>query len=118
MFRWMLPLSLVGCLPADAAPDVTVDTLSAGLKGGTCVRENAVAADSWFVGDLTVADGKISGTERWVLHANEAWKARGGKDCHVDWRVSGDASAPCDDCTISLRVHAEADRSRFGSVTP
>lgn len=110
MLRRMLPLVLAGCLQADAAP-ADLEALTASLKGGTCVRQDAVAADSWFVGDLTVADGQITGTERWVLRANEAWKAHGGKDCQVDWRITGTATPPCDDCTIALKVHAEADRA-------
>jgi hypothetical protein len=98
MLRW---LSVVALAADPTMPD---------LPHGTC-ENGATGADSYFLGRFTVADGKVTGTETWVLFANDAWKAHGGRDCTVVWNVTG-STAPhgaCASCALSIQFHAEPD---------
>lgn len=91
--------------PAPARPVVDV----ASLPRGQC-ENGATGADGWFVGDFTVTDGRVTGTETWYLFANAAWKAKGGRDCSLTWDVKGTADGPspkCPACDRSIRFVAE-----------
>jgi hypothetical protein len=103
MWRW-LPILAAGCVGALAAPAIPE------LPHGQC-ENGATGADGYFLGHFTIADGKVTGTETWVLYANEAWKAKGGRDCSLTWNVTGATSPPgkCTGCTTSFKFHAVPD---------
>jgi hypothetical protein len=108
----MLLLFTLGCADAaepTAPPPPVVDPAS--LPRGQC-ENGATGADGYFVGDFTVVDGKVSGTETWYLFANDAWKKHGGLDCSITWTVKGTVDGPspkCPACERSLRFVAEPD---------
>lgn len=105
MFRW-IPLLAAGCATALADPPPPIPD----LPHGQC-ENGATGADGYFVGRFSIADGKVTGTETWVLYANEKWKEKGGRDCSVTWNITG-AVAPagkCTTCSLSFSFHAEPD---------
>ena len=73
----------------------------------------AGCAASYFVGEITITDGVIGGTEQWVLFPNEKWKALGATDCRITWALTGTVTTPakCQGCDLGLRIHAEPDRA-------
>lgn len=107
MTTLLLALSCADAAPPPAPPVVDPST----LPRGQC-ENGATGADGWFVGDFTVADGKVTGTETWYLFANAGWKAHGGNDCSITWHVTGTTDGPspkCPACTKSLRFTANPD---------
>jgi hypothetical protein len=70
------------------------------------------------LGRVTGTGNPISGTETWHLFANPTWKARGGGDCTITWKISGYTGTPsgCGDCDLSIKVHAEPDVNGSGCV--
>lgn len=103
MWRWW-PILAAGCASSLAAPAIPE------LPHGQC-ENGATGADGYFVGRFTLADGKVTGTETWVLYANQAWKAKGGRDCSLTWNVVGSTTGAgkCVGCSTSFRFHAEPD---------
>ena len=106
MIRAMLVVVAAGCSATAAEPTAPK------LEGGGC-EGPAPGAATYYVGEIAVTDGVISGTEQWVLFPNEKWRALGAKDCSLTWTLSGTVSAPakCQGCDLGLRVHAEPDRA-------
>lgn len=90
----------------EALPD-----LGSGLSKGQCANgPGNEGADSYFVGNFAMTDGKISGTERWILFANPKWQAKGGLDCELRWNVTGTKTSDvgaCSNCTEGISFHAE-----------
>ena len=88
-------------------PDVTKK-----LSTGLCSNgPGAEGADSYFSGQFTISGNTVTGTERWLLYANPKWKAKGGKDCVLEWKLSGTVSdtGRCSSCTVGIQFHAVAD---------
>lgn len=105
---------------AEAAPTATakpakkgaLPDLTAQLVTGAC--ENGPGnegADSHFTGTFQWNGDTVSGTERWLLHANSKWKQRGGSDCTITWYLSGSKvnTQACADCDFGLMLSAEPD---------
>ncbi len=104
----------VAAAAAPTLPDVTAD-----LKRDLCANgPGNEGADSYYSGQVTVTGNTISGTETWHLFANPKWKARGGGDCTITWKLSGYTGTPsgCGDCDLSIKVHAEPDVNGSGCV--
>lgn len=99
--------------PASASGDSkALPDVATGLEGGACNNgPGNVGADSWFTGTFTLNGSQVSGIERWILYANDKWKAKGGHDCEVRWVVHGRTGTPrrCSDCDLALVVEAKAD---------
>ena len=75
---------------AAALPD-----LSQKLEPGGCDNwqgNDIPGARGYFWGEYTVEGTKVTGTERWYLFANPTWKTKGGGDCIVEWRVTGETA--------------------------
>jgi len=71
-------------------------------------------ATSYFLGDFSISNKVVTGTERWALLANDAWKRTGSDDCVATWSVSGTAAEPtatCGSCDYSLDITASLDVS-------
>ena len=103
---------------ASALPD-----LSQGLETGSCGRgPGNEGADSHFLGSFQVRGAQVTGTERWLLHANDKllasklWNA--GTDCEVRWMLTGTTVPPqhCGDCDLGLQLQASVDLT--GSTCP
>ena len=64
-------------------------------------------ADSWFSGEITLADGQVTGIERWHLFPNKTWAARGASECTLTWVVTGTTATKgkCTDCDLSVTFH-------------
>lgn len=94
----------------EALPD-----LASGLSKGQCANgPGNEGADSYFVGDFNMKDGKYTGFERWILYANPKWEAKGGKSCELRWRITGSKTSDvgaCSDCTEGISFHADVDGS-------
>jgi hypothetical protein len=106
----MLLLLTLGCATA-AEPTARPVVDVASLPRGEC-ENGATGADGYFVGDFTLAEGRVTGTETWYLFANDAWKRAGGRDCSITWTVKGTVDAPspkCPACARSIRFVAEPD---------
>ncbi|MFT4974202.1 MAG: hypothetical protein ACI8S6_000084 [Myxococcota bacterium] len=71
-------------------------------------------ATSYFVGTFDFDGSTVTGEERWLLFANDAWRAHGEDDCVVTWSVTGEQVAPssgCGSCSYGLSVSAGVDAS-------
>lgn len=82
------------------------------LAHGRCANgPGAEGADSYFVGDFKFNGDQVTGTERWQLFANPKWKARGGRDCAIEWTITGSkvGKGACSQCDMGVRFHAVAD---------
>lgn len=91
--------------PATPSEPVELPDLSQGLAHGLCGKgPGNEGADAYFVGDFTVSGSIVTGTEKWILFANEKWITRGGNDCDITWNMKGRTGKPgsCADCDISL----------------
>lgn len=72
-------------------------------------------AASYFYGELAPSasdDGtQWTGTEEWILYANESWQETGVADCVVTWAVRGEASETglCGACDLTLAVVGTVD---------
>jgi len=93
----------------DGLPDVTSEMQSGRCESGP----GAEGADSYFSGHFTINDTVVTGVERWTLFANSKWKAKGGRDCTIEWAITGTLSetGACTNCTQGVRFHAVADKS-------
>jgi hypothetical protein len=83
-----------------------------GLERGGCDDgPGNEGADSHFVGDIHINGSTVSGSESWVLFANPKWKAKGGGDCEVTWRLTGrtGATGACSDCDLGIVIKAQPD---------
>ncbi len=106
----------VGGQTSSGLPD-----LHKGLQTGLCeeIKGSRIpGADSHFFGELQWSGESVTGSESWQLHANAAWKDKGGKDCTIRWKATG-AKVPvtnCGDCDFGLRLTAAPELS--GSDCP
>jgi hypothetical protein len=108
---------------APAAGAGSLPDLSQGLETGSCGRgPGNEGADSHFLGSFRVQGSQVTGTERWLLHANDKllasklWTA--GTDCEVRWMMTGTTVPPqhCGDCDLGLQLQASVDLT--GSTCP
>ncbi len=97
-----------------------IDDPTADLDEGGCEDYDGTpiaGAASYFVGVYTLEDadtGSWSGTEQWLLFANETWVEAGGYDCTVTWyaqAVEG-STGSCAACDLGLSVSLTVDESR------
>lgn len=100
----------------DGGASGTLPDLTAGLDTEGCEDVDGTAipgAVSFFVGEYERGDGSWSGAERWLLFANDAWKAAGEDDCVVRWTTTASEAAPttCATCDLALAVGATIDES-------
>jgi hypothetical protein len=96
--------------PAPSAA-TTPDPFEGLLKGACEDGPGNEGADSHFVGEFNISGSTVTGTETWVLFANQKWKDRGGLDCRITWHLSGAKVGPraCSDCDYGLMLSAEPD---------
>lgn len=75
-------------------------------------------ATSYFTAQVSRNGDGFRGQERWLLFANEKWKARGGKDCVVVWALEGELTTPgaCSRCDMGMELKAQLDEQ--GSTCP
>ncbi len=95
---------------ATPAAPATLPNLTADLPTGQCNNgPGNEGADSFFSGTFSITGGTVKGTERWHLYANPKWKARGGKDCTLEWTFTGTvgSAGACAGCDTGIRFHAE-----------
>jgi len=103
--------------PAEAPAGAATATgplpdLTKGLLAGACENgPGREGADSHFVGSVSLNGSTASGKEAWILGANALWKARGGKDCKIEWALSGAkvGVGACADCDYGLMMTATPD---------
>lgn len=77
--------------------------------------ETVAGAAAFFIGIYETTDGgEWVGAEEYRLYANDAWKAAGGADCSVFWRMSASetGAGSCGSCELGLAVNAEIDQNR------
>ncbi|MEN9787870.1 MAG: hypothetical protein RLZZ299_3134 [Pseudomonadota bacterium] len=96
------------------------DTLQADAEG--CQDHNDIVvtgAAGYFVDVLVLQDRTAGartwqGTERWILYANDAWKATGNDDCVITWALEGTEAArgACSTCAYGIDVVATLDSAR------
>jgi hypothetical protein len=99
---------------AVATPTATASTstsalpdLKAGLSREGCDNGPGVmGAASYFVGEITLAENNASGSEEWVLFANQKWAASNGKDCTVRWSLHGSKTSTqaCGRCDFGVSL--------------
>ncbi|MBL8615240.1 MAG: hypothetical protein JNM72_06490 [Deltaproteobacteria bacterium] len=111
-----VPSAQAAAPAASGLPD-----LRAGLATGLCEEirgTNVPGADSYFFGELVVDGSAARGSETWELHANSAWKARGGGDCVIEWRLVGSKVAPkaCQECDFGLSLSSTPLVEKSGCV--
>ena len=97
---------------ATTAAPAGLPDLGRDLQRGACENgPGAEGADSYFLGAYTLDGDQVSGWERWQLFANAKWKARGGRDCSIEWHITGRTEGvhKCGSCDLGLRVHGQAD---------
>lgn len=72
-------------------------------------------ATSWWIGeyDLDLDGGEGSGTEHWILYANDEWELNGGWDCSIVWSVymSVIETGACSTCDFGLFAEATPNAS-------
>ena len=99
---------------AVATPTATVSTsntalpdLKAGLSREGCDNGPGVmGAASYFVGEISIVESNASGSEEWVLFANQKWAASNGKDCTVRWSLHGSKTSTqaCGRCDFGVSL--------------
>lgn len=106
-----------GCFTATESPVAAAPAAMPDLPHGQC-ENGATGADSYFVGRFTIDGEAVTGTETWVLYANDAWVKHGGNSCTLSWNVKGNTAphGKCAGCALSIQFHAEPDVS--GSNCP
>ncbi|MBM74928.1 MAG: hypothetical protein CMK59_05980 [Proteobacteria bacterium] len=106
-------LSSSSCSSIDLSSDASFDS--------SCQEFDGVAvpgSTSYFLGDLclsgTSVGSQVTGSETWLLIANDAWIASGQDTCTVVWNSIGVVTEPsgCPTCTIGLEITASVDRER------
>jgi hypothetical protein len=75
---------------------------------------NVASATTYYVGEFTLDDNGVAGTETWVLYANDTWaQTLGAPKCEAVWEMSGAKAAPvsCDICDFSVEFSATLSSS-------
>jgi len=90
--------------------------LTDGLDEGGCEEVSDQAhpgAAMYFVGTYWKSGDAWKGEERWLLFANEAWKATGEDDCVIVWDMAASDSdtGTCGACDLGLAVAGTIDLS-------
>jgi hypothetical protein len=123
--RWVALVLVLGACngskalePVDsAAPPATTPDLWEGMGFDEACSDydgvQVAGATSWFVGeyDVDFSAGEATGTEWWVLYANDPWTSAGGRDCAIEWTVHAlvtDVSA-CATCDFGLYAEGIPD---------
>lgn len=118
------PTDTPAATPAPAT-DPSLPDVAAKAVRGKCERPSVKTeattgpgADQSYTGTFTVgADGKVTGTERRLLFANQAWTdassedGHHGGDCVNVWNVEGEVIAPtgCKSCDLAIQFDADLD---------
>ena len=119
----VVPVAATAATAVAAAPEVPVEAVAAAaavagglpdvganLPHGQCANgPGNEGADSYFTGQFTVKGDTVTGYERWVLFTNPKWAAKGGKDCVLEWTITGTkaATGQCAGCDLAISFHAE-----------
>lgn len=71
-------------------------------------------ATSYFWGEFTISEEQITGEERWIFLANDAWEDLGEGDCEIVWNVIGSVSEPtgCMGCNFAMVATATLNTSQ------
>jgi hypothetical protein len=95
-------------------PDLTTGLSKTGCDNGP----GGAGAASYFVGELKITDGNVTGEEQWLLYANKQWKAGEGKDCVVRWTLNGNTNPiqACGSCSVGVSLTNAMDK--VGSTCP
>lgn len=105
--------ALVSTVPtaAVASAAVALPDVGSNLAKGQCANgPGNEGADSYFVGNFKYNGNTVTGDERWILFTNPKWAAKGGKDCTLQWNVTGTKTSDwgaCQGCTSGISFHAE-----------
>jgi hypothetical protein len=101
---------------ADGLPDLTDDLDRGGCEGVESDGEfvPVPGAASYFAGTYEASadeEGVWTGTEQWILYANQAWQDLGQGDCTITWfmRASEGSPGACGACDLGLQVSASVD---------
>ena len=97
---------------ANAATAGNTNLLQGISKGGCDNGPGGAGAVSYFYDELSIKDGVVTGTERWIMYANKQWKEKSGNDCEVQWSLQGKTRSPtrCASCTMGITVTNELDK--------
>jgi len=81
------------------------------MRGACDNGPGNAGADTYFVGDFTVSDSLVTGSESRVLYANAKWQALSGADCAIRWTMSGTVggASACGRCDLVVNVQATPD---------
>jgi hypothetical protein len=116
MFRSLIPILALGCsepFGGESSSSGIPNPLDDAQTDGCEELEGAsyAGAVSYFLGDFQLADEQWTGTESWILYANEAWKDAGESDCRVVWSIIAEEVSPseCSDCDLGLQLEASID---------
>ena len=96
-----------GISDANELPDLTSE-----LHKGLCANgPGAEGADSFYTGQFTIDGKSVTGTEKWLLYTNPKWRAKGGRDCSIEWKLTGTVTDPgrCTSCDLGIKFHAVAN---------
>ena len=97
---------------ANAATSGIPNLLKGISKVGCDNGPGGAGAVSYFYDELSIKNGVVTGTERWIMYANTQWKARNGNDCEVQWSLKGKTRSPtrCPSCTMGITVTNDLDK--------
>jgi hypothetical protein len=89
--------------------DTLPDLLGGAEDPGGCeevLGEEVAGAASMFFGEYSLVDDTWTGEERWLIYANETWRAAGGEDCEVVWSAEAFETDPpaCSGCDLGLQA--------------
>jgi hypothetical protein len=97
---------------AHASTSDTPDLLKGISKTGCDNGPGGAGAVSYFYDSLSIDDGVVSGSERWLMFANKQWKEKKGSDCEVVWSLKGKTRKPtrCAGCSMGITVTNDLDK--------
>ena len=96
-----------GISDANELPDLTSK-----LHKGLCANgPGEEGADSFYTGQFAIDGKTVTGTEKWLLFTNPKWRAKGGRDCSIEWKLTGTVTEPgrCTSCDFGIKYHAVAN---------
>jgi hypothetical protein len=111
--------------PNAHAPTAGLPDLTVGIDKGGCETPGNEGARAYFVSDLKVTGSVVSGSETWLIYANDKLKRAkiwqkdgGGEECMVRWMLTGVTTTPsaCGACDTAVQIKGTVDVS--GSTCP
>lgn len=111
--------------PNSHAPTAGLPDLTVGIDKAGCEGPGNEGARAYFVSDLKVTGSVVSGSETWLIYANDKLKRAkiwqqdgGGEECMVRWMLTGVTTTPgaCGACDSAVQVKGTVDVS--GSTCP